>query len=441
MMQPTPAPSSPPSSPTVPAVVSEDHPIVYPEPPKNVGNTPFRVLAILFDKLQNEKKPEKRRKMLGNWFNRWRKEEGYDLYPVLRLILPYKDRERTVYGLKEKNIAKDYIKIIPLSRNDPDAIRLLNWKRPTEREKASGDFPSVLYEVISKRSSVVEGSLTIHELNDILDELAKSSGKSHIQSQILRRVYNRSTPEEQRWIIRIILKDMIIAVKETTVFSVFHPDAHDLFNTCSDLKKVAWELWNPDRRLNDEDKAVQLFRAFAPMLCKRPTRGIDGSVKEMQGRTFIIEEKLDGERMQLHKQGNEYFYCSRKGKDYTYLYGKHVGIGSLTPFIDDAFDSRVDEIILDGEMLVWDPVSETNLPFGSLKTFALDKSKGEHNPRPCFKVFDLLYLNGLSLLHKSLKFRKRNLRACLQEVPGRIEFVSETEGTTAQMCANVWMSS
>lgn len=33
----------------------------------------------------------------------------------------------------------------------------------------------------------------------------------------------------------------------------------------------------------------------------------------------------------------------RKGKDYTYLYGKHVGVGSLTPFIDKAFDSRIDE--------------------------------------------------------------------------------------------------
>lgn len=36
------------------------------------------------------------------------------------------------------------------------------------------------------------------------------------------------------------------------MFSVFHPDAHDLFNTCSDLKKVAWELHDVNRRLNDE---------------------------------------------------------------------------------------------------------------------------------------------------------------------------------------------
>lgn len=73
------------------------------------------------------------------------------------------------------------------------------------------------------------------------------------------------------------------------------------------------------------------------------------------------------------------------------MYGKHVGTGSLTPYIDSAFDPRIDEyefviqcflssfiylyrIILDGEMLVWDPVSERNLPFGTLKTAAIGPS-------------------------------------------------------------------
>lgn len=49
--------------------------------------------------------------------------------------------------------------------------------------------------------------------------------------------------------------DMIISVKENTVFSVFHPDAHDLFNTCSDLKKVVYQLWDPEVRLNEEVRA------------------------------------------------------------------------------------------------------------------------------------------------------------------------------------------
>ena len=50
---------------------------------------------------------------------------------MLRLLLPQKDRERAIYGLKEKNIAKMYIKLIPLGPKDPDAIRLLEWKKPS----------------------------------------------------------------------------------------------------------------------------------------------------------------------------------------------------------------------------------------------------------------------------------------------------------------------
>jgi hypothetical protein len=53
---------------------------------------------------------------------------------IIIFILLQKDRERAVYGLKEKNLAKTYIKLIPLGMRDPDAIRMLNWKRPTERE-------------------------------------------------------------------------------------------------------------------------------------------------------------------------------------------------------------------------------------------------------------------------------------------------------------------
>ncbi|KAE9399995.1 DNA ligase 4 [Gymnopus androsaceus JB14] len=420
-MQPTPAPTSPPGSP--PPEDSEAVDTDYPATPQHSKgpSPPFGALVGLFERLQNERRQDKRKKLINSWFNHWRAEVGDDLFPVLRLILPQKDRDRSVYGLKEKNLAKTYIKLIPLGRKDEDALSLLNWKKPTEREA-----------IVKKRSSVIEGSMNIEEVNDILDELSKAMGKQDVQSKILQRVYNRTTPDEQRWIVRVILKDMVISVKETTVFAVFHPDAQDLFNTCSDLKKVAWTLYDPNFRLHADNKMVQLFAAFTPMLCKRPTKTIEHTVKDMQGSEFVIEEKLDGERMQLHKRGNEYFYCSRKGKDYTYMYGKHVGEGSLTPFLAKAFDERVDNIILDGEMLVWDPVSERNLPFGTLKTAALDKSKKENNPRPCFKIFDMLYLNGQSLLHKTTSFRKKNMRSCMKEIKGRIEFAVEYKGKTAK---------
>jgi DNA ligase-4 len=44
-------------------------------------------------------------------------------------------------------------------------------------QKTSGDFTAVLYEVVSKRSSVIEGSLSVDDLNEILDDLARNMGK------------------------------------------------------------------------------------------------------------------------------------------------------------------------------------------------------------------------------------------------------------------------
>lgn len=64
---------------------------------------------------------------------------------------------------------------------------------------------------------------------------------------------------------------MNISVKDTTLFAVLHPDAQDLYNTCSDLKKVAWGLWDPDRRLGDEVRRLTL--GFPVSLTVRRVKG------------------------------------------------------------------------------------------------------------------------------------------------------------------------
>lgn len=105
-----------------------------------------------------------------------------------------KDRERAVYHIKEKTLAKIYIRLIPLNTKDSDAVRLMNWKRPTEKDvrffvyrtinwklitwqKTAGDFPMVLSDVLSKRSNVMQGTLNIDRVNNLLDELSKANGK------------------------------------------------------------------------------------------------------------------------------------------------------------------------------------------------------------------------------------------------------------------------
>jgi hypothetical protein len=71
-MLPTPAHTTPGNSPRLPnsqLPESEVPDVTYPEAPQNRGSAPFSVLSGLFDKIQNERKPDKRRKFLSAWFD------------------------------------------------------------------------------------------------------------------------------------------------------------------------------------------------------------------------------------------------------------------------------------------------------------------------------------------------------------------------------------
>lgn len=48
------------------------------------------------------------------------------------------------------------------------------------------------------------------------------------------------------------------------------------------------------------------------------------------------------------------------------------------------------------------------------------------------KVFDILFLNGRSLIKYALHVRKKLLRQWITEIKGRIEFATETEGENAK---------
>lgn len=415
-------------------------PYVALERPLGIGNLkpspPFSRVVGLFEVLRDSKAAT-RKDRLDHWFNIWRENVGNDLYPAMRLILPHKDRERATYGLKESGIAKVYIAALGLDRHSRDATRLLKWKQPTKDNASAGNFPNILFEVVDARSTVTEGNLSVDDVNDILDEMTRTT-KEADKGKLFTRITEKCTPDEQRWIVRIILKDLSIAVKESTVLSVFHPDAMDMFNTSSDLKRVCWLLPNQNKRADASDKQVQLFHAFQPMLCKRG-KTLKEVVKTMGRQEFIMEEKLDGERMQLHKRGNQFFYCSRKGKDYTYLYGANIGEGALTPYIQEAFDQRVSDVILDGEMVVWDPNLEKYCNFGYLKTAALDtiKTGGQDAPRPCYKIFDILYMRSSSgketmMTEMPLKNRQKTIKSLFYEIPGRFEFAISRPGKTVQ---------
>ena len=137
--------------------------------------------------------------------------------------------------------------------------------------------------------------------------------------------------------------------------------------------------------------------------------------------------------MQLHMieddemaGGKRFAFWSRKAKDYTYLYGDGFedDNSALTRHMKSAFKPGVRNIILDGEMITWDPEADIIVPFGTLKTAALSEQRDPFagtGSRPLFRVFDCVYLNDKDLTKYMLKERRKALEAAVQNVHRRIE--------------------
>lgn len=382
---------------------------------------------------------ERRRAIIERYIARWRKDVGPDFFPALRLINPRNDRERGVYGLKEKIIAKLLIKIMKIDKNSRDGQNLLNWKNAhqTGADDSAGSFPKRCYAALKDRHEILEvGDMTIDEVNELLDNLSAAS-KEEDQLRILTEFSKRMNAEELMWLIRIILKEMRVGASEKTFFYLWHPDAEKLFNISSSLRRVCWELYDPSVRLEDEETAVTLMQCFQPMLAKfkegEPlSKIVEGLKLTLEDPEFWIEEKLDGERMQMHMEtddshpgGKRFRFWSRKAKEYTYLYGNGFEDpnGALTQSIKNCFADGVESIILDGEMITWDPKEQAMVPFGSLKTAALAEQRNPFGQghRPLFRIFDIVLLNGQSLTRYTLRDRRRALAASIINEPERFE--------------------
>lgn len=388
---------------------------------------------------------EIRARIIERFISRWRKEVGNDLHPALRLIIPERDRERAMYGLKEKNIAKLIIRLMKIDKNSDDALNLLNWKLPEQNTKSSlaGDFARRCYEILSKRTLRTEpGSMSIADVNQLLDQMS-SNQKEASHYLIMEKFYRDMNAEELMWLIRIILRQMKIGATEKTIFHMFHPDAELLYNISSNLRRVCWELSDPATRLEGEETQIHLMQCFQPQLAQFQIHSFEISVRKMHPKldddTFWIEEKLDGERIQLHMMndsthpgGKRFGFWSRKAKDYTYLYGDGLldDNAALTQHLGDAFHENISNIILDGEMITWDPSVDKVVPYGTLKTAALSEQRNPHkgtDPRPLYRVFDILYLNDKPISRYTLRDRRRALQASVKNVHRRLEIHTYTE--------------
>lgn len=409
--------------------------------PSVAAQVPFLHLCTTLEKIQKSKLRPDKSKVLGDFIESWRKFHSAlhkdktkiteSFYPAMRLIVPSFERERMAYGIKESMLAKLYIDVLGLPKNGPEANKLLNYRAPTISQGEAGDFAGMAYFVLKKRCTS-QGNLSIKEVNDFLDSVAANNAgklKDLVKKNLLHLI-TQSSALEQKWLIRMILKDMKLGISRETVLRVYHPDAAELFNVNTDLKKVCQQLHNLSVSLSDV--SIGLFSSFKPMLAA--VSNIRNVEKQMSNSQFYVQTKLDGERIQLHKDGDVYKYFSRNAFEYTQQFGGSPLEGSLTPYIHNVFKSHVVNCILDGEMMAYNPTTENFMQKGS--KFDIKRLADDSELQTCFCVFDVLLVNDQKLGKETLKKRCDIIETVFTPLKGRIHLVPKTEARTMQEVVN-----
>lgn len=178
-----------------------------------------------------------------------------------------------------------------------------------------------------------------------------------------------------------------------------------------------------------DDIDIELFSPCYPMLAEKCDIKVINNIITNNDE-FILEEKYDGERFQIHMRNGTFSYFSRRGFNFTQTFGDNYHEGLYTPKLKHAFKGLVKSFILDGEMMGFNKEMQQ---FGS-KGMNFDVKTLTENSvhQPCFVAFDILLLNDEVVTKKPLSERVHLLNALIVPEKGVIMVSNRNKFKTKQ---------
>jgi len=157
------------------------------------------------------------------------------------------------------------------------------------------------------------------------------------------------------------------------------------------------------------------------------TRDLGEMLTKLQGRDFSCEYKYDGQRAQVH--------CDEKGK--VSIFSRHLEVMTdkypdLVALVPQIRGESVSSFILEGEVVAIDQETGELKAFQTLTNRARkDVAISAITVEVCLFSFDLMYLNGESLLDRPFRERRSLLRSLFVEIPHRFTWVKNINATSA----------
>jgi DNA ligase-1 len=262
-----------------------------------------------------------------------------------------------------------------------------------------GDSGEVAYEAISEaRPASITPTLTLSETESIIERLSQLKGTKNKRA-LLENVLARTTALEAKYLVKLLLGDLRIGLKEGLVEDAIARAFEQRLADVAQANMLLGDIGETAVRARLSRLRDVEMRLFHPIKFMLATAASDLSdIARTMPEQFFVEDKFDGIRAQAHVQGGRIALYSRTMDEITHRFPElHA---PLTELPADA--------IIDGEIVP--SRGALILPFSELQKRLGRKTVSEEliaATPVSFVVYDLLYADGRVLIDAPLDERRR----------------------------------
>jgi DNA ligase-1 len=305
-----------------------------------------------------------------------------------------------------------------------------------KRYEETGDLGTVAYILSTQQQKGSNGApgdrsadLSITDVFTTLLTIAHTSGAGAMGQKVnlLQQLLSHMGPLSAKYAVRMTLGDLRLGLGDQTILEAaaqawlgsrsHKATLQAAYNRTSDLGLVVRTLAEGGIEAV-EQLQIRLGNPLRPQLAERlpSPEAVITKLGEV-----IIQDKYDGIRVQIHKDGTNIRIFSRRLEDMTAMFPEIVE-GTCRQLMAQT-------AILDGEAVAYNPLSGEFVPFQETA-----RRRRQHDIEEMAKrlplsvfVFDLLYQDGQPLIEKPLRERLRLLEQTLHG--DSILFVAQNQTT------------
>jgi ATP-dependent DNA ligase I len=260
-----------------------------------------------------------------------------------------------------------------------------------------------------------EPSLTVHDLDRLLDDLLATTGagSAALRQGTLRTLGQRATADEQLFVTRVLVGEMRTGALEGVLLDAIAKAADVPAATVRRAAMLSGDLGQTARTALTggaaalEEIGLAVGTPVLPMLAS--TAAAPRAALEITGEASV-EYKLDGARIQVHRNGDDVHVYTRSLAEITHRVPEVVEVVRTFP---------AERLILDGETLSLDedggprPFQDTMSRFGA-------EAARSTVLKPWF--FDVLHVDGEDLIDRPLSDRLPVLEKVVgaYRIPGEV---------------------